>query len=302
MQTKKQIMPLAALHFLLGAAMTIVFVITVILYIIDGVFEMDALPIVLTFAVLVGEFFVFAIPSFALGSYFTNMDSGKQVHNALTYSVSGWVIMFLYTAFYFVKILVGYGFVFELFLDVVLTLLPLIFLGIVYGNRHAYGSGLNAARVGSVLYFIYLGLFNTIYTAVTGIGSGALSIISFILRAIIGLTIPLSICYYYFKLESTAKPVYGQQYGPRNNYGYGPQQPYGQPYAPQQPYGQQYQQNPYAQHNNGYAAPAAPIPPVQQPVQQAPVQRQTASNFCTACGARVDANAAFCNNCGNKLA
>ncbi|MBQ6552254.1 MAG: zinc ribbon domain-containing protein [Clostridia bacterium] len=48
----------------------------------------------------------------------------------------------------------------------------------------------------------------------------------------------------------------------------------------------------FRQQQNGYAAPAAPVPPVQQ----AP-----AAKFCTSCGSQVDPNAAFCNNCGNKL-
>lgn len=290
MQAKKQNVLLAGLHFLLGAALTIVFIIAIIMDIDAGIFDADALSIILTFAALVGEFFVFAAASFALGAYFLDMDSEKHVHSALRYSVSGWVIMLLYSATYFIYVLAEYQFVFDLLLSVILTLLPLIFVGIVYSKRHAYGNDLNIARVGAVLYFMYIGLFNTIYTLVaTGVGPNAMNIISFILSAVMGLTISLSICYYYFKLGNTAQP---QQYGPQNNYGYGPQQPYGQQYGQQNGPLQQFrqQQNPYA--------PQAPVPPVQQ----APVQPQApATKFCPFCGAQMPAGSAFCTNCGGKL-
>lgn len=292
MQAKKQNLLFAGLHILLGLGFLVLTVISVI-DLIDWLDYMSWIEIVMSVATLVGTVFVFCIPSFTLGMYFLDMDNPKNMYSTLRWSVSGWVILLLDVLFVFGYVLIEYKFVFDNFLSVLLTLLPLIFVGIVYGKRNAYGNELNACRIGSVLYFMYLGLFNTIYkAAVTGIGSGALNIITFILSAIMGLTISLSICYYYFKLDVAAKPAYG----PQNNYGYGPQQPYGQQYAPQ------YQQNPYAQQNNGYAAQAAPVPPVQQPVQQAPVQQAPAAKFCPACGTRVDANAAFCNNCGNKLA
>ncbi len=293
MQTKKQNLLFAGLHILLGLGFLVLTVISVI-DLIDWLDYMSWIEIFLSVATLVGTVFVFCIPSFTLGMYFLDMDNPKNMYGTLRWSVSGWVILLIEVLFVFGYVLIEYKFVFDNFLSVLLTLLPLIFVGIVYGKRRAYGNELNAARAGSVLYFMYLGLFNTIYkAAVTGIGSGALNIITFILSAIMGLTISLSVCYYYFKLDGAAKPAYGPQYGPQNNYGYGPQQPYGQQYGPQQ-----YQQNPYAPQNNGYAPPAAPVPPVQQ----APVQQPPATKFCTACGARVDANAAFCNNCGNKLA
>ena len=286
MQAKKQNVLLAALHFLLGVGFLVLTVLSII-DLIDMFEYMNELGIFLNVSALVGTVFVFCIPSFTLGMYFMDMDKPNQMYNTLRWSVSGWVILLIETLAAFIYVLVEYKFVFENFLGVILTLLPLIFVSVIYRKKEAMGSDLNACRVGSVLYFMYLGLFNTIYkAAVTGIGSGAENIITFILSAVMGLTISLSICYYYFKLGNTAQP---RQYGPQNNYGYGPQQP--QQYGPQQP--QQY--GPQQPQQYGYAAPVAPDAPV-PPVQQAP-----ATKFCTACGAQVDANAGFCNNCGNKL-
>jgi hypothetical protein len=284
MQAKKQNVLLAGLHFLLGVGFLVLTVISVI-ELIDLFDYMNELGIFLNIAAVVGTVFVFCIPSFTLGMYFMDMDKPNQMYNTLRWSVAGWVILLIETLVAFIYTLVEYKFVFENLLGVILTLLPLIFIGVVYKKREAMGNDLNACRVGAVLYFMYLGLFNTIYkAAVTGIGSGAENIITFILSAVMGLTISLSICYYYFKLGNTAQP---QQYGPQNNYGYGPQQPYGQQYGQQNGPLQQFRQQ-----QNGYAAPAAPVPPVQQ----AP-----AAKFCTSCGSQVDPNAAFCNNCGNKL-
>ena len=286
MQAKKQNVLLAGLHFLLGVGFLVLTVLSII-DLIDMFEYMNELGIFINIAAIVGTVFVFCIPSFTLGMYFMDMDKPNQMYNTLRWSVSGWAILLIETLVAFIYVLVEYKFVFENFLGVILTLLPLIFVGVVYKKREAMGSDLNACRVGSVLYFMYLGLFNTIYkAAVTGIGSGAENIITFILSAVMGLTISLSICYYYFKLGNTAQP---QQYGPQNNYGYGPQQPYGQQYGQQNGPLQQFRQQ------NGYAAPAAPVAPV-PPVQQAP-----AAKFCTSCGSQVDPNAAFCNNCGNKL-
>ena len=290
MQNKKQIMPLAALHYLLGAGLTVVIIVALIMDIDAGLFDADWFGIYTLFASLIGTFFVFAVPSFALGAYFMNMGTEKHMHTAIRFSVSGWTILFIETFSVFIYVLAEYKFVFDYFLSVLLTLLPLIIITVLFKKKDAYGADLNGAKIASVLYFVYLALFNTIYkVARSAIGSDALSIITFVLSAIMGLTITLSICYFYFKLEGKAvgAPV---AYGPQNNYGYGPQQPYGQPQYQQNPYQQPYQQNPYA--------PQAPVPPVQQ----APVQPQApAAKFCTSCGSQVDPNAAFCNNCGGKL-
>ena len=313
MQNKKQIMPMAALHFLLGAALSVVIIIALIMDIDGGIFEADAFSIIITFASLIGTIFVFAIPSFALGAYFMDMGSEKQMHTAIRYSVSGWTIMFMYSTAYFIYWLAEVGeFYFEVFLPVLLSLLPLVITSVLYKKKDAYGMDLNGAKIASVLYFAYLGLFNTIYKIARDlIGSTALSIISFILSSIMGLTITLSFCYFYFKLEGKAvregaPAAYGQpQYGPQPygqpQYGqpqYGPQQPQ---YGPQQPqYGPQ--QQPYAQpqqyQQNPYGAPDAPVPPVQQ----APVQQQAPlAKFCPACGGQNPVESGFCRNCGNQL-
>lgn len=279
MQNKKQIIPLAALHFLLGTALLVLTVISIV-EIIDVWDYMDAFSIFVTFATLIGTFFVFSVASFALGAYFMNMGTEKQMHTAIRYSVSGWGIMFIAVLATFIYVLVEYQFVFEYFLSVLLTLLPLIITGVLYKKRDAYGNDLNTAKIMSIFYFMYLGLFNTIYKVARGtIGSGAVNIIVFVLSAVMGLTITLSICYFYFKLEGKAvrdgaPAAYGQQ-----QFG---QQPYQQnPYGPQAP-----------------VAPQAPVPPVQQ----APVQPQVpATKFCPACGSQMPAESGFCTNCGNKL-
>ncbi len=286
MQTKKQNPLLAGLFIFLALGFTVLMVISVI-DLIDWFEFMTTTGIILNIAAIVGSVFVFCIPAYILGAYFIDMSKDRLVHAAIRYSVAGWFILFAEAVYSFIATLIDYGFVSNLLVSLLLLLLPLIFTALLYSKRNGYSSELNTAKIASVMYFLYLGLFYTIYDIATGsIGSDALSIITFIIRAILGLAISGAFCYYYFKLGNTSQP---QQYGPQNNYGYGPQQPYGQQYGQQNGPLQQFRQQ------NGYAAPAAPVAPV-PPVQQAP-----AAKFCTSCGSQVDPNAAFCNNCGNKL-
>ena len=294
MQAKKQNALLAGLHFLLATAYLVMVVISFI-DLTEYFDYMGALTAITTVAALVGAVFVFGVSSYMVGAYYLDMGSGKRIHGAIGWAVAGWTLIFLASLAKFINIVVEYQFVTDIFIRLLLTLLPLVITGVLYSKRHAMGSDLNPARISSVLYFMYLGLFYTIYDIASGnIADTAQEIITFVIRAILGLTITLSICYYYFKLGNTVQP---QQYGPQNNYGYGPQQPYGQPYGQQNGPLQQFRQQ------NGYAAPVPPVQqaPVQQPVQP-PVQQQApVAKFCTSCGTPVDPNAAFCNNCGNKL-
>lgn len=286
MQTKKQNPLLAGLFIILALGFTALMIISII-RVFDWIDYMSAEGIIVTFATLIGQYFVFAVPAFALAAYFLNMGAEKNIFTAIRFSVSGWVILFIEVVYAFISTLINDEFVFENLLSVLLTLLPLVVTSILYVKKDAYGNNLNGARIASVVYFLYLGVFNWLYTVIkNAIPGGAEGTISFILSILLGVAIPGAFCYYYFKLGNTSQP---QQYGPQNNYGYGPQQPYGQQYGQQNGPLQQFRQQ------NGYAAPDAPVPPV-PPVQQAP-----AAKFCTSCGSQVDPNAAFCNNCGNKL-
>ena len=276
MQAKKQNPLLAGLFILLALGFTVVTVISVI-DLIDWFDYMTTSGIIINISLVIGTVFVFCVPAYLLGAYFLNMGSEKFMHAAIRYSVSGWFILFAEVLYLFISTLIDYGFVSDLLVSLILTLLPLVITTVLYKKKDAYGNDLNTAKIASVFYFLYLGLFNTIYKiAMDSIGSGALNVITFILSAILGIAIPGAFCYFYFKLEgkAAAPAAYGQpqQFG---------QQPYQQPYQPQNPYG-----------------PQAPVPPVQQ----APVQPQApATKFCPACGSQMPAESGFCTNCGNKL-
>ena len=279
MQTKKQNPLLAGLFFILALGFTVVTVISVI-DMIEWFDYMSTSGILINIALVIGTVFVFCVPAYLLGAYFLNMGTEKYMHAAIRFSVSGWFILFAEVMYLFISTLIDYGFVSDQLVSVILTLLPLIITSVLYKKKDAYGNDLNAAKITSALYFLYLGLFNTIYKiAIDSIGSGALNVITFILSTILGLAIPGAFCYFYFKLEGKAA-------------GNGAPAAYGQPQ-----YGQpQYQQNPYQQQNP--YGPQAPVPPVQQ----APAQPQApAAKFCPFCGAQMPAGSGFCTNCGGKL-
>lgn len=287
MQAKKQNPLLTGLFVILALGFTVISVLSII-EVIKWIDYMTTEGIIINFSLLVGQYFVFAIPAFALAAYFWNMDNEKNLFTAIRFSVSGWVILFIEVTFLFIETLIQYEFVFEYFLSVLLTLLPLIVTGILYKKKDAFGADLNGARIASAVYFLYLGIFNWLYVIIrNAIPSGTEGTISFILSILLGVAISGAFCYFYFKLVNA--PAGAPSYSQPQQYG---QQPYGQPqnpYGPQQP--QQYQQNPYG-------APAAPVPPVQQ----APVQPQApVTKFCPACGSQMPVDCGFCTNCGNKL-
>ena len=279
MQTKKQNPLLAGLFFILALGFTVVTVISVI-DLIEWFDYLTTSGILINISLVIGTVFVFCVPAFLLGAYFMNMGTEKYMHAAIRFSVSGWFILFAEVMYLFVSTLIDYGFVSDQLVSVILTLLPLVITTVLFKKKDALGNDLNTAKITSVLYFLYLGLFNTIYKiAMDSIGTGALNIIAFILSAILGIAIPGAFCYFYFKLEGKAvrdgAPAYGQPYGP-----------------------QQYPQNPY-----GPQAPVAPQAPV-PPVQQAPVQPQAqapVTKFCPACGSQNPVESGFCRNCGNQL-
>ncbi len=101
---------------------------------------------------------------------------------------------------------------------------------------------------------------------------------------------------------------YGQPFTPQ-----APQQgqrPYGQPFAPQapqqeqRPYGQPFAPQAPQQGQEPFGQPFIPQPPQQEQPQQTreiPPQAAPSPRFCSNCGARLEAGAAFCQHCGQKV-
>lgn len=269
MKNKKRIIPLAVLNFLFGAAFAVLLMLSIIDFI-EWIKYMDFLDIMTIVSTFVGEAFIFVVPAIMLGKFYINMANDRPVSGAASYTFTGWLILFIEVLVSFIKILVNGALEAETVIGFIATLFVLIVTGILFAKREAYSRDLTGARVASVMYLIYLGGFETVYKIANGTLSYAstLTVITFVITAVLGILIPLSFILFYFALGGKAvRP------------------------APAQP---NYVQQNYAQPQfNGYGV---------QPQQQAPAQPQApATKFCPFCGAQMPAGSAFCSNCGGKL-